>query len=265
MGRSLGYGASARVRNVLVQPDGRILIAGDFTQYHNVQRQRIARLESDGTLDHGFSTLAGANATVWRMALQADGKVLVVGDFVNFGFPAQNRVARVNTDGSHDTSFDIGVGPQGPGVTVRDVKVQADGKILVAGEFTSFNGHPAEGVARSRSVRWEWWSWCSVLDPEITHSWLSATAGRCRTLQCRCEQGVRWCRSQLRTTIRWIATLQGCDNPSGTFPSTTHVICTARTCRVDVPPGRVGPVPHGQCDHQQPGGCLRLCVELRQL
>ncbi len=76
--------ANGAVRVVVVQPDGKILIGGDFTTLSPnggaaVTRNRIARLNPDGTLDTAFNP--NANDTVYSIAVQADGKILVGGDF----------------------------------------------------------------------------------------------------------------------------------------------------------------------------------------
>ena len=76
--------ANGSVRVVVVQPDGKILIGGDFTTLSPnggvaVTRNRIARLNPDGTLDTAFNP--NANSIVYSIAVQADGKILVGGDF----------------------------------------------------------------------------------------------------------------------------------------------------------------------------------------
>ena len=78
--------ANGTVRVVVVQPDGKILIGGDFTTLSPnggapVTRNRIARLNPDGTLDTAFNP--NANGTVYAIAVQADGKILVGGDFTD--------------------------------------------------------------------------------------------------------------------------------------------------------------------------------------
>ena len=70
------------IRAMVLQGDGKILIGGDFTTYDGVTRNRIARLNSDGTLDPSFGNgLAGASIWVLFVAVQPDGKVLIGGDF----------------------------------------------------------------------------------------------------------------------------------------------------------------------------------------
>jgi len=119
-----------------VQPDGRVVVGGSFTTAgaSNTTRQRVARFNTDGTLDTGFAD-ANLGATVAAVALQDDGKVLIGGDFTTVG--AANlpyaRLARLNADGTVDTDFaDSGIGG-----AVYTVTVQGDGKILVGGNFTT--------------------------------------------------------------------------------------------------------------------------------
>src|SRR5450755_336324 len=71
--------ANGAIRVVVVQPDGKTLIGGDFTTVLGVTRNRIARLNPDGTLDTAFNP--NANATVQSIAVQTDGKILVGGGF----------------------------------------------------------------------------------------------------------------------------------------------------------------------------------------
>ena len=132
---------------ILVQPDGKILVAGDFTTVSpnggaEVIRNRIARFNPDGTLDQAFNP--DANNTILAIALQPDGKILVGGWFTSIGGQARNRIARLNPDGSAD-SFNPNPTPDH---FVRLIVVQPDGKILVAGEFTNIGGQPRNGIAR---------------------------------------------------------------------------------------------------------------------
>ena len=76
--------ANGTIRVVVVQPDGKILIGGDFTTLSPnggaaVTRNHIARLNPDGTLDTAFNP--NANNVVFAIAVQADGKILAGGDF----------------------------------------------------------------------------------------------------------------------------------------------------------------------------------------
>ncbi len=88
--------ANGTVRAVVVQPDGKILIGGDFTTVLGVARNRIARLNADGTLDTTFDP--NADGTVFSIAVQSDGKVLAGGDFNTMGGQTRKSIARLSND-----------------------------------------------------------------------------------------------------------------------------------------------------------------------
>lgn len=141
---------------IAVQADGKILIGGDFTQVNGTARTRLARLHPDGSLESTatFNPGTGADRFVSNLAVQADGKILLSGFFTTFNGASRRGIARLNADGSLEstTTFDPGGGansiPPGLPVQVSGVAVQPDGKILVVGDFNSFNG-----VARNFFVR----------------------------------------------------------------------------------------------------------------
>ena len=140
-----GTGTNAGYTRVLVQPDGKILVTGSFTSFNGVTRQRIMRLNQDGTLDTTFDTSSGAADAVWALALQSDGKVLIGGTFTSYAGNPINRVARINTNGSFDASFNPGTGANGQ---VFAMAVQEDGKILTGGLFNQFNSTPMNFLVR---------------------------------------------------------------------------------------------------------------------
>jgi uncharacterized delta-60 repeat protein len=178
------------VRSVAVQPDGKVLIAGSFAQVHGALRPGLARLNADGSTDFSFAPAAGgytavllqpdgkvlvAGSTVSRlnpdgsldpafgglqsienpgfvlaMALQGDGKIVIVGNFTRVNGTDRFDVARLNPDGSLDTGFQNGMG----GITspwgepANAVAIQPDGKVLIAGSFDSVNGTERHEIAR---------------------------------------------------------------------------------------------------------------------
>ena len=130
--------ANGLVKVVVVQPDGKILLGGDFTTLAPnggllVTRNRIARLNPDGTLDATFNP--NANNSVSCIAVQADGKILVGGSFSSIGGQTRNYIARLDATTGLADSFDPNA--YGP---VRSIVVQSDGKILVLGTFTMIGG-----------------------------------------------------------------------------------------------------------------------------
>ncbi len=143
-------GASSTVQAVAVQGDGKVLIGGSFTSVNGTTRGRIARLNSDGSLDTSFGNgLTGASGTVQAVAVQGDGKVLIGGSFTSVNGTTRGNIARLNSDGSLDTSF--GNGLTGTSSTVQAVAVQGDGKVLIGGQFSTVNGTTRFRIARLNS------------------------------------------------------------------------------------------------------------------
>ena len=133
------------VRALVWQPDGKLLVAGGFTAVGSEARSYVARLEADGTLDATFDPGAGPNSLVYALALQSDGKVLLGGEFTAVGALTQNRLARLTTNGTVDTTIDFGTGAN---LFVATVLVQPDEEIVIGGGFTQFNGHARAYIAR---------------------------------------------------------------------------------------------------------------------
>ena len=132
------------VTGMVVQPDGKVIAAGSFQGYSDALRPNIVRVYADGHLDYGFVPQVRRGSVATGVALQSDGKVLfsqLPGDFGSVG------IVRLNTDGSLDSTFDTGTGPNG-GAGISAVALQPDEKVLVGGGFTAFNG-----IARDRITR----------------------------------------------------------------------------------------------------------------
>jgi uncharacterized delta-60 repeat protein len=143
----VGTGANDSVRCIAVQSDGKVLIGGGFTTYNGVSRNRIARLNADGTLDGTFDTSGsgGADAFVLAIAVQADNKILIGGSFSTYAGVSRNRIARLNANGTLDISFTVGTGFNG---SVRALTIQSSGKVLAGGDFATYNGTSAQYIAR---------------------------------------------------------------------------------------------------------------------
>jgi uncharacterized delta-60 repeat protein len=141
---------------IALQADGKIIIAGEFLSMGGASRNRIARLNSDGSLDNSFNPVGGVNNRILTVAVQPDGKILIGGEFnmVN-GFTKKN-IARLNSDGSTDASFSPNITAPNPGsifnlVGVASLKVLKTGKILIGGNFSAADGQPRNNIARLNS------------------------------------------------------------------------------------------------------------------
>ena len=136
---------------------GKILVGGELTAYDGTPRNGIARLNADGSLDTGFDPVAGADGAVEAITLQPDGRILIGGVFNEYDGTTRNGIARLNADGSLDTSFDPGTGVanNGGGSIVRTVALYPTeagpglaGKVLIGGGFTEYNGTVRNYIAR---------------------------------------------------------------------------------------------------------------------
>ena len=134
------------VQAIAVQPDGKVVVGGFFTKFNGLAVNGITRLTADGALDPSFNvgtgTVKGSVATV---ALQPDGKVLVGGFMTEFNGTPAHGIVRLNANGTVDNTFVQGTGFNDQ---VFDIEVQTDGKIMVAGAFTTYDGTPSPDVVR---------------------------------------------------------------------------------------------------------------------
>ena len=143
-------GVVGEVFSIEVQSDGKILVGGNFTTFTGTTQNRLLRLNSDGSKDTSFDIGTGFNSTVYKVAIQSDGKILVGGAFSTYQDSTQNRLIRLNSDGSKDTSFDIGTGFSGTS-SVWSLAIQSDGKIMAGGSFTTFTGATQNKIIRLNS------------------------------------------------------------------------------------------------------------------
>src|SRR5713226_1657173 len=143
-----GSGTDKQVRAITLQSDGKILIGGSFTSVNGTARNRIARLNADGSLDTSFNPGSGTDKQLRAITLQSDGKILIGGSFTSVNGTARNRIARLHADGSLDTSFNPGSGASGTFDFMQSIAQQVDGKIVIGGQFNSFNGMAIKNVAR---------------------------------------------------------------------------------------------------------------------
>jgi uncharacterized delta-60 repeat protein len=139
--------AGVVVNTAVVQPDGKILIGGNFNNVLGVPRNNFARLNADGTLDMAFDpNVCGG---VLAVALQPDGKILIGGDFLCVGGQQIKYLARLDSTGAVESAFN-----PDPQAEIYSLVVQSDGKILVGGSFESISnansigGQPRNNIAR---------------------------------------------------------------------------------------------------------------------
>ncbi|HLH57101.1 MAG TPA: hypothetical protein VKY92_26210 [Verrucomicrobiae bacterium] len=142
---SSGAGPDNNINTFAIQPDGRIIIGGDFTRFNTLARSHITRLNADGSLDPSFNPAAKTDYPVSAIAVLPDGKLLIGGDFSSVNGIKRNRLARLLPDGSVDMAFDPGVGPN---THVGVILPQTDGRFTIGGFFNFVDGSPRNYFAR---------------------------------------------------------------------------------------------------------------------
>ncbi len=146
------------ISKLIAQPDGKILVVGAFTKYNGVDTKSIVRLNTNGSVDTSFITAIGVERKILEVMLESGtNKILIGGEFTSYNGTPIKKIIRLNTNGTHDTTFSIGSGTTDAVViptcpycrnNVWALKQQPDGKIMVGGSFTTFNGLSAMNITR---------------------------------------------------------------------------------------------------------------------
>jgi uncharacterized delta-60 repeat protein len=147
-----GTGFNGDVKSIAIQSDGKIVCGGNFSTFNGTTVNRIARLNSDGTLDTAFATNIGTGSPmlIVSVAIQSDGKIVCGGNLTSFNGTTVNYIVRLNSDGTRDTTFTTNTGTAFND-TVSSIAIQSDGKIICGGSFTSFNGTTVNRIVRLNS------------------------------------------------------------------------------------------------------------------
>jgi uncharacterized delta-60 repeat protein len=130
----------------VLQPDGKLLVAGSFDVFHGRARSGVARLEATGELDETFAFSGGVLGKVNTMSIQADGKVLVGGAFQVGPAPAQRNLLRLSPSGAIDPAFRPAIDGRTE-CQVRVIRLLADGRIAIGGDFDRVGDASRRGVA----------------------------------------------------------------------------------------------------------------------
>lgn len=144
---AIGTGFDHSVFSSCVLQNGKILVGGSFSSFDGNPCNSIARLNADGSYDPTFFMGSGFNNIPIDLVEQSDGKVIVSGRFTMYNGEQCGNIIRLNTDGSSDQSFLVAnSGFQNS--MVEALKLQNDGKILVSGMLSSFNGTACANLIR---------------------------------------------------------------------------------------------------------------------
>ena len=159
---SAWVGFNNTVASLAIQSDGRVVAWGSFTTFNGFTENRFVRFYATGARDNEL-VVFGFNNSVLSIWLQSDNKIVVWGSFTNFSGTSQNSITRLTSTWVLDTTFNIGSAFNN---NVNAVAVQADGKIVVGGAFTSYSGTAQNRITRltstgARDTTFVIWAWCN--------------------------------------------------------------------------------------------------------
>jgi uncharacterized delta-60 repeat protein len=141
-----GTGFNGKIYASYLQSDGKIIVGGSFTTYNGISAGRLIRLNPDGSYDPSLNTTVGATTGIIHdIAMQSDGKIIIVGSFTKYTNSTVNRVARLLPNGTLDSSFLTGYGSA---LNITDVKIDSNEKIILTGNFTEFNRTSTNHIVR---------------------------------------------------------------------------------------------------------------------
>jgi len=146
-GKTLCNVECTMINDMVLQDNGKIIIAGNFWEYDKVRGKGIARLNTDGSLDKSFLSdglLGIANGSISAVAIQKDGKLIIGGSFTRFAGTKVRYLIRMNDDGSLDSTF---APIYGPNSFIEMLVIQEDGKIVI-GTLKRYNKEKVNYLAR---------------------------------------------------------------------------------------------------------------------
>lgn len=141
-----GDGFDNSIRTLSKQTDNNLIVGGDFLNFNGKPLQYLTRLKPDGTVDLDFNTGTGFNGKVYSSHIQSDGKIIIGGNFTSYNGAPIGRLIRLNNDGSHDTTFNTSQATSS-GI-INQIVQQSDGKIIIVGSFTKYDGTTVNRIAR---------------------------------------------------------------------------------------------------------------------
>lgn len=136
-----GIDSNSNIGLIRIQADGKILISGSFSEYKGVPCPKFTRLNNDGTMDAEFNLNLGLGSINGCYPfILPNGKLIVTGEFSEFNGNSSNKIARLNSNGVFDSTFNLG----GTGVSVGDPApiLFDNGMVLLASNYaqTKYNG-----------------------------------------------------------------------------------------------------------------------------
>jgi hypothetical protein len=140
-------GLADKVKKILLTPAGKIIAIGSFTDYYDVSgtASEIVQINEDGTVDTSFNSGTGfPNNSVNDAIIDPLGRIYVAGNFGVYNSTSVAKIARLNVDGTLDTTFIS----KAAGSTINKLGLDINGLLYALGDFDNYNGVPAKGIVR---------------------------------------------------------------------------------------------------------------------
>ena len=146
----LGTAFNSDIIDMKLLSNGSIIVVGSFTVFNGNDRKYIVKLYSDGTEDTNFYSNLGTGFVaqyIQNIYIESNDKIILGGSFTRFNGLSRLNLIRLNADGTEDTSFYTNLGNSFNSV-VTSINKQSSGKILIGGNFTSYNDNIRNRIAR---------------------------------------------------------------------------------------------------------------------
>lgn len=119
-----------------------VQVLPDNTIFTQDQVNVVRKLDVNGNFIDAYNNVVGSpTSAIYSVAVQNDGKILVGGNFLQWGATPVGNLVRLNVDGTLDATFNTNLG-SGFDNVVNSISIQSDGKILVGGFMLTLNGNP---------------------------------------------------------------------------------------------------------------------------
>ncbi|MFK8055366.1 MAG: T9SS type A sorting domain-containing protein [Saprospiraceae bacterium] len=143
----IGDGPSGTVEKIELVEDGKMFVVGSISTYNGVRSDFIVKLNDDGSRDNTFNIIhnSGVSSSASDLVVLEDGSIFIAGGIRDFNSTGLDFLVKLNPDGSQNTDFDQGSGFDR---SINAIDMQSNGKIIVGGNFTEYNGQAIRYLAR---------------------------------------------------------------------------------------------------------------------
>lgn len=155
---SLSAVSTGTVKKMAVQPDGKVVVVGSFTQTTNINKTAVNAMRYNPKTFAWEAICTSADATIDAVAVGPDGKVYLGGKFTTLNGVAVNQVAVWN--GTQISALGSGVGAPATfdaadSKSIKAIAVAADGTVWVGGRFDTAGGNAAVNLAKWQGGAWQ--------------------------------------------------------------------------------------------------------------